>query len=59
VRWRAGRLALTVRAPWPPERGLAGLIVALGAGHPPAGAIGPTGLREDSVTLYEHAGTIS
>ena len=51
VRWRAGRLTLIVREPWTPERGLAHLIVALDAGHPPAGATGPTGLREDSVTL--------
>lgn len=51
VRWRAGRLTLIVREPWPAERGLAHLIVALDGGHPPAGATGPTGLHEDSVTL--------
>lgn len=51
VRWRDGRMVLSVRRAWPAVRGLRGLIVALDAGHPPAGATGPTGLREDSVTL--------
>jgi N-acetylmuramoyl-L-alanine amidase len=51
ARWESGRLVLQLRAPWPRSRGLAGLVVALDAGHPPGGTIGPTGLREDSVTL--------
>ncbi len=49
--WTDGRLVLQVRAPRADTRGLAGLVVALDAGHPPAGSTGPTGLREDSVTL--------
>jgi N-acetylmuramoyl-L-alanine amidase len=51
ARWQDGRLVLQVRRPWPAKRGVAGLVVALDAGHPPAGATGPTGLREDSLTL--------
>jgi N-acetylmuramoyl-L-alanine amidase len=49
-RWTSGRLSLQVRRPRE-DRGLARLVVALDAGHPPAGSTGPTGLREESVTL--------
>jgi N-acetylmuramoyl-L-alanine amidase len=34
-----------------PERPLAGLLVAVDAGHPPGGAIGPTGLTEAEANL--------
>jgi N-acetylmuramoyl-L-alanine amidase len=51
TRWKDGKLVLQLRQPWPAARGLVGLVIALDAGHPPGGAIGPTGLREDSVTL--------
>jgi N-acetylmuramoyl-L-alanine amidase len=50
VKWVSGRVTLQVRLPRA-DRGIAGLVVALDAGHPPAGSTGPTGLREDSVTL--------
>jgi N-acetylmuramoyl-L-alanine amidase len=49
VTWVAGRQRLEVREH--PAPGLAGLVVALDPGHPPLGSTGPTGLREDSVTL--------
>jgi N-acetylmuramoyl-L-alanine amidase len=49
-KWASGRLSLLVRHP-AAYRGMVGLVVALDAGHPPAGSTGPTGLREDSVTL--------
>jgi N-acetylmuramoyl-L-alanine amidase len=49
-KWASGRLTLQVRQPRA-YRGVVGLVVALDAGHPPAGSTGPTGLREDSVTL--------
>jgi N-acetylmuramoyl-L-alanine amidase len=50
VRWTEGRMVLELR---PPPRGpsLRGLVVALDPGHPPSGSVGPTGLREDSLTL--------
>ena len=51
TRWTGGRLMLELRTPRPAGRGLTDLVVALDAGHPPGGATGPTGLREDSVTL--------
>lgn len=51
TRWKDAKLLLQLRPPWPAARGLVGLVVALDAGHPPGGATGPTGLREDSVTL--------
>lgn len=50
ARWDAGRLTLQVRRPRSHRR-LAGLVIALDPGHPPGGTTGPTGLREDSVTL--------
>jgi N-acetylmuramoyl-L-alanine amidase len=49
--WTGGRLMLELRTPRAAGKGLTDLVVALDAGHPPAGATGPTGLREDSVTL--------
>lgn len=50
VRWTGGRLTLELRRPRV-SAGVRGLVVALDAGHPPGGTTGPTGLREDSVTL--------
>lgn len=44
-----GVAMLELRRPRPP--GLAGLRVAIDAGHPPGGATGPGGLREDSLVL--------
>lgn len=49
--WRNGRATLEVRLPRHPDAGLAGLVVALDPGHPPEGTTGPTGLKEDSLTL--------
>jgi len=51
TRWRNGLAVLEVRPAPPAGAGLEGLIVALDPGHPPEGAIGPTGLTEDSLTL--------
>jgi N-acetylmuramoyl-L-alanine amidase len=51
VDWREGRLTLRIRTPRPVHAGLRDLIVALDAGHPPGGTVGPDGLREDSMTL--------
>jgi N-acetylmuramoyl-L-alanine amidase len=52
--WTAGgNLELRVRRPprVDPRRPLAGLIVAVDAGHPPGGAIGPTRLTEADANL--------
>ena len=49
--WRDGRAVLEIRPMPPAGAGLTGLVVALDAGHPPGGTIGPTGLTEDSVSL--------
>ncbi len=49
--WRDGRLRLELRSPPPVSASLKGLVVALDPGHPPLGTTGPTGLREDSVSL--------
>jgi N-acetylmuramoyl-L-alanine amidase len=50
-----GGAALVLRVRRPPridaDRPLAGLLVALDAGHPPGGAIGPTGLTEAEANL--------
>ncbi|HYJ79378.1 MAG TPA: N-acetylmuramoyl-L-alanine amidase, partial [Longimicrobiaceae bacterium] len=48
-----GTLVLRVRRPpsVDPARPLAGLLVAVDAGHPPGGASGPTGLREADANL--------
>lgn len=53
VHWREGTFVLRVRRPPVPlpEKPLQGLRIALDAGHPPAGAVGPTGLSEREVTL--------
>jgi N-acetylmuramoyl-L-alanine amidase len=53
TRWRDGRATLEIRPnrAGATGRGLAGLVVALDPGHPPEGTIGPTGLREDSMSL--------
>lgn len=49
----AGALILRIRRPpaIDVERPLAGLRIAIDAGHPPAGAIGPTGLTEAEANL--------
>jgi N-acetylmuramoyl-L-alanine amidase len=49
--WRDGHAVLEIRPMPPAGAGLRGLVVAMDAGHPPGGAIGPTGLTEDSVSL--------
>jgi N-acetylmuramoyl-L-alanine amidase len=53
VRWDAGSLAIRVRRPpvIDAARPLAGLTIAVDAGHPPAGSTGPTGLYEPVATL--------
>lgn len=53
ARWERGALVLRVRrAPRiDPTRPLAGLTIAVDAGHPPAGSTGPTGLYEAVATL--------
>jgi len=53
TRWSGNDLLIEIRRP--PEidagRPLAGRVVALDAGHPPAGAKGPTGVEESTVNL--------
>ena len=54
VRWDpSGDLVVRVRRPPPLDRRrpLRGLVVAVDAGHPPGGAVGPTGLGEAEVNL--------
>lgn len=53
VMWRPGRLVLRVRrAPVvDAAHPLRGRTIAVDAGHPPAGATGPTGLRESDAVL--------
>jgi N-acetylmuramoyl-L-alanine amidase len=53
VRWRAGAMELRLRQPPAVDtlRPLAGLTIVVDAGHPPGGAVGPTGLSEPVVTL--------
>jgi N-acetylmuramoyl-L-alanine amidase len=53
VLWDHGRFVLRVRRPPPVDRAhpLRGQIIALDAGHPPAGATGPTGLFEGNAVL--------
>ena len=53
VRWQAGAMVLRVRHPplVDATRSLAGLTIVVDAGHPPGGAMGPTGLAEPVVTL--------
>jgi N-acetylmuramoyl-L-alanine amidase len=49
--WRDGRLVLRIRSQRQLRAGLPGLIVAVDAGHPPGGTIGPTGYTEAAMTL--------
>ncbi|MBI2614730.1 MAG: N-acetylmuramoyl-L-alanine amidase, partial [Gemmatimonadetes bacterium] len=53
TRWRGSDLLLVIRRP--PEidqrRPLRGRRIAVDPGHPPLGAVGPTGVREPEVTL--------
>lgn len=49
--WRNGQVILEIRPTVVTRSGIEGLVVALDPGHPPEGAIGPTGLTEDSLTL--------
>ncbi|MFN8574798.1 MAG: N-acetylmuramoyl-L-alanine amidase [Gemmatimonadaceae bacterium] len=53
VRWERGALVVRVRRPpvIDRQRPLAGLTIAVDAGHPPAGSTGPTGLYEAVATL--------
>ncbi len=53
VLWRAGALVLRVRhAPLVDQSApLRGRVIAVDAGHPPGGAMGPTRLREPEATL--------
>lgn len=53
LRWSEGQLILRLRRPprINPKHPLRGLVVAVDPGHPPAGAVGPTGLEEHEVTL--------
>ena len=49
--WRDGLLVLRIRSQRPLRSGLRGLIVAVDAGHPPGGTIGPSGYTEAEMTL--------
>jgi N-acetylmuramoyl-L-alanine amidase len=51
--WENGTFLLRIRRPPPIDATdpLRGLTIAIDAGHPPAGATGPTGLKEPEVTL--------
>lgn len=49
--WRDGMAVLEIRPMPSASNGLESMVVALDAGHPPGGAIGPTGLAEDSLNL--------
>ncbi len=53
VLWNHGRFVLRVRRPPAVDRAhpLRGRVIALDAGHPPAGATGPTGLYEGNAVL--------
>lgn len=53
VFWRAGALVLRVRhlPVGDPAAPLRGRLIAVDAGHPPAGSMGPTRLREPEATL--------
>lgn len=51
VRWEPGALRLEIRPTPDTGPGLAGMVVALDPGHPPAGSTGPTGLTESEVTM--------
>jgi N-acetylmuramoyl-L-alanine amidase len=53
ARWERGDLVLDVRRPPSLDQGgsLKGRLIAVDPGHPPGGAIGPTGLREAEANL--------
>ena len=53
TRWSGNDLLLEIRRPPSinPARPLAGRLVVVDPGHPPLGAIGPTGLREAEANL--------
>jgi N-acetylmuramoyl-L-alanine amidase len=53
VRWDGTHLVLRIRQPprVHPTHPLRGRVIALDAGHPPGGTVGPTGLHESNVTL--------
>ncbi|MGH7535303.1 MAG: N-acetylmuramoyl-L-alanine amidase family protein, partial [Gemmatimonadales bacterium] len=53
TRWERGDLLLEVRRPPPidPANPLRDRLIAVDPGHPPAGATGPTGLREAEANL--------
>jgi N-acetylmuramoyl-L-alanine amidase len=53
ARWDRGDLVLDIRRPPRLDSGhpLRGRLIAVDAGHPPAGATGPTGLREAEANL--------
>jgi N-acetylmuramoyl-L-alanine amidase len=53
TRWSRSDLILELRRPpvVDPERPLSGRRILVDAGHPPAGALGPTGLREAEANL--------
>jgi N-acetylmuramoyl-L-alanine amidase len=53
LRWEGGNLLLEIRRPPVIEQGnpLRGRLIAVDPGHPPAGATGPTGLREAEANL--------
>ena len=53
ARWDRTDLLLDIRRPPPIDEGdpLRGRLIAVDAGHPPGGAIGPTGLREAEANL--------
>lgn len=53
TRWQGNTLLLEIRRPpvIDPARPLKGRTIALDPGHPPAGATGPSGLREADVVL--------
>ncbi len=53
ARWDGGDLLLDLRRPPPLDEShpLRGRLIAVDAGHPPAGATGPTGLREAEANL--------
>jgi N-acetylmuramoyl-L-alanine amidase len=53
ARWNRSDLMFDIRRPPPIDPGdpLRGRLIAVDAGHPPGGAIGPTGLREAEANL--------
>ncbi|HKT61186.1 MAG TPA: N-acetylmuramoyl-L-alanine amidase [Gemmatimonadales bacterium] len=53
ARWSRSDLVLEIRRPPPINPGdpLRGRLIAVDAGHPPGGALGPTGLREAEANL--------